>query len=349
MEEKLLKIKNAALKELESIKNIDEFKKTFTKYLGRKQGILTDIVKDIKNLGVDAKKAIGQVANQVKNDIAAAFAAREKELEGAEIEKNLSENWVDVTLPGLPASGQGKKNRDGHLHPNTQIQYELEDIFRSLGFLVLDGPELESDYYNFEGLNIPPYHPARDSQDTFYIKDHSNWLMRTHTSPVQVRALQKYGAPIRAIVPGRAFRNEATDASHEHTFYQLEGLVCDKNISIANLIAVMNLLLKGILKRDIKTRLRPGYFPFVEPGFELDINCLLCGGKGCKVCKYSGWIEILPCGMVHPNVLKHGGVDPEKYSGFAFGLGMDRLVMMKYGIDDIRLLQSGDLRFLQQF
>nr|MBI5254344.1 phenylalanine--tRNA ligase subunit alpha [Candidatus Falkowbacteria bacterium] len=349
MEEKLIKIKNAALKELATIKDIDEFKKIFTKYLGRKQGVLTDILKDIKNLGADAKKAIGQVANQVKNDVAAAFAAREKELSGLEIEKKLSENLVDVTLPGLPAGWQGKKNQAGHFHPSTQIQYELEDMFRSLGFLVLDGPELEFDYYNFEGLNIPQYHPARDSQDTFYIKDHANWLMRTHTSPVQVRALQKYGAPIRAIVPGRVFRNEATDASHEHTFYQLEGLVVDKDISVANLIAVMNLLLKGILKQDIKTRLRPGYFPFVEPGFELDINCLICNGKGCPVCKHSGWVEILPCGMVHPNVLKHGGVDPEKYSGFAFGLGLNRLVMMKYGIDDIRLLQSGDLRFLQQF
>jgi phenylalanyl-tRNA synthetase alpha chain len=296
----------------------------------------------MKNLGAEAKKRVGPIANEIKRSIEEAFAARESELSVGETEAQMDKEWFDVTLPG-------EKNKRGHLHPNTQVQYELEDLFRSLGFLILDGPELESDYYNFEALNIPPYHPARDSQDTFYIKDKPNWLMRTHTSPVQVRALQKYGAPIRAIVPGRVFRNEATDASHEHTFYQLEGLVVDKNISIANLTAVMNLLLKKILKQEIKTRLRPGYFPFVEPGFELDIQCLICGGKGCPVCKHSGWVELLPCGMVHPNVLRHGGIDPEKYSGFAFGLGLNRLVMMKYGIDDIRLLQSGDVRFLEQF
>jgi phenylalanyl-tRNA synthetase alpha chain len=342
MEEKLLKIKKQALKEIEDCAAVDALKEIFTKYLGRKQGLLNEILRDIKNLGIEEKKAIGPLANETKKAIENAFSEREKLLAGQDVEKKIAEEWVDVTLPG-------KKNQRGHLHPNTQVQYELEDLFRSLGFLILDGPELESDYYNFEALNIPPYHPARDSQDTFYIKDKPNWLMRTHTSPVQVRALQRYGAPIRAIVPGRVFRNEATDASHEHTFYQLEGIVVDKNISIANLTAVMNLLLKGILKRDIKTRLRPGYFPFVEPGFELDIQCLLCGGKGCPVCKHSGWVEILPCGMIHPNVLKHGGVDPTQYSGFAFGLGLNRLVMMKYGIDDIRLLQSGDVRFLEQF
>jgi phenylalanyl-tRNA synthetase alpha chain len=218
-----------------------------------------------------------------------------------------------------------------------------------MGFMILDGPELESDYYNFEALNIPTWHPARDTQDTFYIEAKEKLLLRTQTSPVQVRAMQKYGAPLRCVVPGRVFRNEATDVSHDHTFYQLEGLMIDKDISITNLIAVMKELLSGIFKREVNVRLRPGYFPFVEPAFELDIQCLICGGKGCSVCKQSGWLELLPCGLVHPNVLKAGGIDPKKYSGFAFGLGLTRLVMMKYKIDDIRLLQSGDLRFLNQF
>lgn len=201
-------------------------------------------------------------------------------------------------------------------------------------------------------MNIPEHHPARDMQDTFYIKGLAKTekrLLRTHTSPCQVRAMQKYGAPLRAVVPGRVFRYEAVDVSHDNTFYQLEGFMIDENLSITNLIAVMKTLLRGIFKRDVKVRLRPGFFPFVEPGFELDINCLICGGTGCSVCKQSGWVELLPCGMIHPNVLRAGNIDPEKYSGFAFGIGLTRLVMMKYGIDDIRLLSSGDLRFLKQF
>jgi len=257
------------------------------------------------------------------------------------------QNFVDTTLPG-------EKIVSGHLHPLTLVQRDLEKIFSSMGFMILDGPELESDYYNFEALNIPKTHPARDMQDTFYI-DHKNkdgehdMVMRTHTSNVQVRAMEKYGAPLRCVVPGRAFRSEATDACHEHTFNQMEGLMIDKNISLANMIAVMQELLSGVFRREVKVRIRPGFFPFVEPGVELDINCAICGGKGCSSCKHSGWLEILPAGLVHPNVLRAGGIDPKKYQGFAFGLGLSRLVMMKYGIDDIRLLQSGDLHFLKQF
>jgi phenylalanyl-tRNA synthetase alpha chain len=248
----------------------------------------------------------------------------------------------------------GEKIESGHLHPITIVRQELEDLFSSLGFMILDGPELESDYYNFEALNIPKHHPARDMQDTFYI-DHKNaagefdLVLRTHTSPMQVRAMQKYGAPLRCVVPGRVFRNEATDACHEHTLYQLEGLMIDKNISIANLIAVVKEMLSGMFKQEIKTRVRPGYFPFVEPGIEFDMGCLVCHGQKCPSCKHSGWVEMMGAGMVHPNVLKAGGIDPNVYSGFAFGMGIDRLVMMKYGINDIRHFEGGDLRFLQQF
>ncbi len=254
---------------------------------------------------------------------------------------------MDFTLPG-------KEIKQGHLHPITQIQNEIEDLFISMGFMILDGPELESDYYNFEALNIPKDHPARDIQDTFYAyekgaKNRYNLVMRTQTSSVQVRAMQKYGAPLRCIVPGRVFRAEAIDASHEHTFYQVEGLMVDKDISICHLIAVLKELLKEVFKKEMDIRIRPGHFPFVEPGLEVDIKCVICEGKGCSVCKNSGWVELLPAGMVHSRVLKAGGIDPKRYSGFAFGLGLTRLVMMRYGIDNIRLFLGNDLRFLGQF
>ncbi len=271
--------------------------------------------------------------------------------------KENKNNFFDPTLPG-------EKIKGGHLHPITLVERELEDIFKSLGFMVLDGPELESDYYNFEALNITKDHPARDMQDTFYVdtqtemnqkrintndNNSGSLVMRTHTSNVQVRAMEKYGAPLRCVVPGRVFRCEATDACHEHTFYQMEGLMIDENISFANLIAVMKELISGIFRQEMKIRIRPGYFPFVEPGLELDINCTICGGRGCPSCKHSGWLELLPAGLVHPNVLRAGGIDPKKYSGLAFGLGLTRLAMMKYGIGDIRLFNSGDLHFITQF
>jgi phenylalanyl-tRNA synthetase alpha chain len=247
---------------------------------------------------------------------------------------------VDLTLP---APGP----RRGHLHPITRIQRELEELFVSLGFTVLDGPEVETEYYNFDALNIPQDHPARDMQDTFWL-DGGN-LLRTHTSPVQVRGMERLGPPLRMIAPGRAFRNESVDASHEHTFYQLEGMMVDRDVSVAHLLYFMKTLLTAIFEREVTVRLRPGYFPFVEPGFELDIECLICGGSGCPVCKQSGWVELLPCGLVNPKVLRTSGIDPEEWNGFAFGLGLTRLVMMRYGIDDIRHLQGGDLRFLEQF
>jgi phenylalanyl-tRNA synthetase alpha chain len=233
------------------------------------------------------------------------------------------------------------------LHPITQVQREIEELFVSLGFTVLDGPEVETEYYNFDALNIPADHPARDMQDTFWLND--GRLLRTHTSPVQVRALEKLGPPLKMIAPGRVFRNEEVDPSHEHTFYQLEGMMVDRNVSVAHLIYFMKTLLSAVFRREVTVRLRPGFFPFVEPGFELDIQCLICGGSGCPVCKQSGWVELLPCGLVHPAVLRYSKVDPERWSGFAFGLGLTRLAMMRYGIDDIRLFASGDLRFLKQF
>lgn len=337
MDKELKQLKKRALEEFEKIKNNKELEELRVKYVGR-NGELTKVLKQLKDLAVEEKPKIGKLANEVK----VALAEKLDDL-SSQLTKNARGSIVqatDLTLPGASV-------KTGSLHPNTIIQYELEDVFKSLGFQVLEGPDIESEYYNFEALNIPADHPARDMQDTFWLT--SGEVLKTHTSAMQVRAMEKYGAPLKAIFPGRCFRYEATDASHDTTFYQLEGLMIDQDISIANLIAVMKELMKGVFGKEVKVRQRPGYFPFVEPGFELDINCLICGGKGCSVCKQTGWLELLPCGLVHPNVLKAGGLDPAKYSGFAFGLGLTRLVMMKYGIDDIRLLQSGDLRFLKQF
>ena len=237
------------------------------------------------------------------------------------------------------------------MHPVLQIRREIEDIFLSMGFRVLDGPELETEYYNFEALNIPDYHPARDMQDTFWADTppEARWVLRTHTSPMQVRAMRTFGVPIRCIVPGRVYRNETTDATHESTFHQVEGLVVDEGISVAHLKGVMTRFLGGLFGRESTVRLRPHFFPFVEPGFELDFQCAFCGGDGCSVCKRTGWIEMLGCGMVHPTVLEAGGADPERYTGFAFGVGIDRLTMMRHGIEDIRHFHAGDLRFFEQF
>jgi phenylalanyl-tRNA synthetase alpha chain len=307
--------------------------------VGRK-GALAEISKGMGKLSPEERKRIGQVLNAAKQQLEAALDARKREFDEAALRARLDAEWVDLTLP---APGP----RRGHLHPITRIQRELEDLFISLGFTVLDGPEVETEYYNFDALNIPADHPARDMQDTFWL-DGGN-LLRTHTSPVQVRGMERLGPPLRMIAPGRVFRNESVDASHEHTFYQLEGMMIDRDVSVAHLLYFMKTLLSAIFQRDVTVRLRPGYFPFVEPGFELDIQCLICGGPGCPVCKHSGWVELLPCGLVNPNVLRTSGIDPEQWGGFAFGLGLTRLVMMRYAIDDIRHLQGGDLRFLEQF
>lgn len=308
-------------------------------YLGKK-GSVKAFFQQLSQLSPAEKAAAGQWINQAKVAIETALESRQEALKMARFSDLADKEWIDVTAPGYSKT-------TGHLHPITQIQYEIEAIFRSMGFMIFDGPQVEDDYHNFEALNIPPDHPARDMQDTFWLTN--GHLLRTHTSSVQIRAMQKYDPPLRGIAPGRVFRYEATDASHENTFYQVEGLMVDRDISVAHLIYAMKALLKEIFRREVKIRLRPGFFPFVEPGFELDINCLICNGEGCSVCKHSGWVELLPCGAIHPNVLRFCNIDPAVYNGFAFGLGLNRLVMMRYGIDDIRYFQSGNLKFLEQF
>ncbi|MDP3244698.1 MAG: phenylalanine--tRNA ligase subunit alpha [bacterium] len=342
-EDQIKKTKERFLAELTRVDDEPTLETLKIKYLGRKAGLLTVLLNQLASLSAGEKKTMGPLVNQAKAELENQLVNKLKQLRNKNIDLSLAAEKVDITQPALPA------RESGHLHPVTIIQNDLEVLFTAMGFMILDGPELESDYYNFTALNMPANDPARDSQDTFYIKGHAAWVMRTQTSAVQVRALQKYGAPLRAVVPGRCFRNEATDAAHEHTFDQLEGIVVDKNISVANLIAVMKELLRGVLKRDVEVRLRPGHFQFVEPGFELDIKCLVCGGVGCGACKHSGWIETLPCGLVHPEVIKYGGLNPKEWNGFAFGLGMTRLIMQKYGINDMRHLMSGDLRFIKQF
>ncbi len=343
MQEKLQQLKNQVLPAIASSKNEAELTDLENKYLGRKNGELTELMKGLKDLNPEEKKNAGQLLNEIKKELEEAINKKREELSNAGFAQAIAGEKADLSQPYLP-----KKER-GHLHPNSIVQKELEDLFTSMGFMVLDGPELESDYYNFEAINIPPTHPARESQDTFYIKNHENWLVRTHTSSNQVRAMEKYGAPLRMITPGRCFRNEATDARHEHTFYQLEGVVVDKDINFGHMKAVLETVAQKLFGPEIKVRLRPKFYPFVEPGVNGEVTCLLCGGKGCGVCKHTGWMEIFGAGMIHPNVLRAGGLDPQVYSGFAFGFGLTRMVMLKYGIDDVRLLQSGDLRFVRQF
>lgn len=321
-----------------------------SEFLG-KNGLVSEVLKGLRNATPEERKLIGPKANGLKDDINGKVFQRIQALEVEKINESLKNNQIDLTNR---ESLWLKKESHGGIHPRTIIQREIEDVFLSMGFEVLDGPHIEDDFHNFEALNIPGDHPARDMQDTFWFKgkdgsDERKFLLRTHTSTIQVRGMRDRTPPFRFIAPGTVFRCERTDASHEMVFNQLEGMMVGENISVANLIYFMKTLLKEIFKKDVEVRLRPGFFPFVEPGFELDIQCLICNGKGCSVCKKTGWVELLPCGMVHPNVLKAGDIDPEKYNGFAFGLGLDRLVMMRYGIDDIRYLNSGDLRFNSQF
>jgi len=327
------------LQALEAATTLEALESIRVEALGRK-GKLAEVSKTFGKLTPEEKKSLGILLNSVKQELESGLDSRKAALESVALDARLVSEWFDLTTP---APGI----RPGHLHPITQVQREIEELFVSLGFAIMDGPEVEDEFHNFDALNIPPDHPARDMQDTFWLKD--GRLLRTHTSPVQIRSLKKLGAPLKMIAPGRVFRNEEVDPSHEHTFYQLEGMMVDKNVSVAHLIYFMKTLLSAIFRREVTVRLRPGFFPFVEPGFELDIQCLICEGKGCPVCKQSGWVELLPCGLVHPAVLRSGGLDPEEWNGFAFGLGLTRLAMMRYAIDDIRLFASGDLRFLNQF
>jgi phenylalanyl-tRNA synthetase alpha chain len=339
LEQSISELHSGALAQLAAASTRDAVEAVRVEALGRK-GKLAEISKTFGKLAPEERARAGKLLNAAKQELEAKIDARLASLDNAALDARLDSEWLDLTAP---APGM----RPGSLHPVTQVQREVEEIFVSMGFSVLDGPELETEYYNFDALNIPPDHPARDMQDTFWMKD--GRLLRTHTSPVQVRGLQKLGPPLKMIAPGRVFRNEEVDASHEHTFYQVEGMMVDRDVSVAHMVYFMKTMLTAIFHREVTVRLRPGFFPFVEPGFELDIRCLICGGDGCSVCKQSGWVELMPCGLVHPAVLRSGGADPEKWNGFAFGLGLTRLAMMRYGIDDIRLMMGGDLRFLRQF
>lgn len=342
MEKKLEQLKKDALLKVSLAKNLDELRDIYLKYFGRKNGQLNFILRGIKDLSEKDRPKIGQLANEIKNELEQAIEKRKKEMAEINLDEIARKEWIDITLPGiLPPKG--------NLHPITQIKREVENIFSNMGFEIIEGPDVEKEHYNFDVLNIPKYHPARELVDTFWIDKEKGILLRTHTSPVQVRVMEKRKPPIRIIVPGRCFRYEAIDASHEATFNQVEGLMVGEGVSLANLKAILSSFVKRFFGEKIKTRFRPGYFPFVEPGFELDITCAVCQGKGCSVCKGTGWVEIIPCGMVHPNVLKNVKYDPKKVSGFAFGMGLDRICMMKYRIDDIRLFYGGDLRFLKQF
>lgn len=343
IEQEIAKIKKEFPGELARVESAEAIEALRVKYLGRKAGLVTNLMGEFGGLSVEERKKWGPVSNDLKRFVENAFTEKERVLESQSLEKDLACEQADVTSPPLPPEPIG------HRHPASLVQEALEDLFASMGFLVLDGPELESDYYNFEAVNIPEDHPARDMQDTFYIKGYPHWLMRTHTSSVQVRAMKQYGAPLRVIVPGRVFRNESTDARHEHTFSQLEGVVIDRNITIAHLKGVIETVARHLYGEKTEVRLRPKFYPFVEPGVNGEVSCFLCAGKGCRVCKGTGWLEVFGAGMVHPNVLRAGNIDPKKYQGFAFGFGLTRLVMLKYGIEDARLLQGGDMRFLSQF
>lgn len=338
MEENLNKIIERLKNQVSRIEDMNELEKFKSDVFGKK-GELTLILKNLKNYNEDERPKIGKKINDTKKHIEQIIDEKKEKLKMEELNKRLQNiEKIDFSVP--------VKDELGSLHPITIVQREIEEIFKTMGFTVEDGNEIETEYNNFEAVNVPKYHPARDMQDTYWLEN--GQLLKTQTSAAQNRIMKKYGAPLKAIFPGRCFRNESLDASHENTFFQLEGMMIDEDISVANLIYFMKTTLSEIFKKDLNVRLRPGFFPFVEPGFELDISCMYCNGKGCKVCKQGGWIELCPCGLIHPRVLEMGGIDPDKYSGFAFGLGLSRLAMMKYGINDLRLLNSGDLRVLKQ-
>ena len=346
MDNKILELKEKFVSELEKIDNLADIENIRVSYLGKK-GSVTDLLKGMKELSNDERKVFGQKVNELKGLVNEKITEKTQELKEKEIQKEI-ELMPEFDLSMPPVMDRGS------YHPITLVQRECERIFKSMGFTVEDYSEIVTDYECFESLNIPKHHPARDMQDTYYLTN--GQLLKSQTSAAQNAIYKKYrdalvndGVPIKAIFPGRCFRNEATDACHENTFFQMEGVMVDKNISISNLIYFMKTMLSEVFQKDIKVRLRPGFFPFVEPGFELDIGCLICGGEGCPSCKHSGWLELCPCGMIHPEVLKAGGIDPDEYTGFAFGLGLTRLVMMKYGIKDIRDLNSGSLKTLSQF
>ncbi len=341
---KMLKInlkllKNQIKKAIDSAKDLKELNDIFKRYLG-KRGELTQILRSLEKLPKAKRVKIGKEANELKNFLRIKCDQKVQEIKEKIKKETAKIEWIDITRPG-------KKPVLGHLHPLSQVKSKTEEIFQLMGFSVVEGPEIETEWYNFDALNIPKDHPARDLWDTFYLKN--GLLLRTHTSPVQIRYMKKNNPPLRIIVPGRVFRHEATDASHEINFYQIEGLMVDKKVTVANFKAIIQEFFQKFFEKPIKIRLRPGFFPFTEPSFEVDMTCLNCKGKGCSACQRTGWMEMMGAGMVHPNVFKAAGLNPKNWQGFAFGIGLDRLAMMKYKINDIRLFYSGDLRFLHQF
>ena len=351
MKDKIEALRSKFQTQLESVKDSNTLEELRLSFMSKK-GAIQDLMKELSTIPNEQKKDAGMLINSFKQEVSAKFDEKKKELES--LQEKLMIDSAESYDESMPTS-----NLAGSYHPITLIQRELEDIFKSMGFDVEDYNEIVDDYHCFEALNTPKFHPARDMQDTYYLST-KNQLLKSHTSAAQNAImkkygdkLKKYGRPIRAVFPGRCFRNEAIDACHENTFFQMEGVMIDKDISISNLIYFMKTMLSEVFEKDVTVRLRPGFFPFVEPGFELDIQCLICGGEGCPSCKNSGWLELCPCGMIHPNVLKHGGINTEEnpfeYTGFAFGLGLTRLAMMKYAVKDIRVFNEGDINALSQF
>mgnify|MGYP001435472783 CR=1 FL=1 len=341
MKDRLLALKEEALAKIKQASSIKELQEVRVAYLGKK-GPITEVLRGMGKLPPEERPLVGQYANEVRNEIAGHVEKKQAKLKDLEIQKQLEEEAIDVTLPGRPV-------RIGNHHPLTAVIEEIEDLFIGMGYEIAEGPEVETDYYNFEALNLPKNHPARDMQDSFYITDEI--LLRTQTSPMQARTMEKHGGvgPVKIICPGKVYRRDHDDATHSHQFTQIEGLVVDENIRMSDLKGTLTLFAKKLFGEAREIRLRPSFFPFTEPSVEMDISCFKCGGSGCNVCKRTGWIEILGAGMVHPNVLEMSGFDPKKYTGFAFGMGPERIAMLKYGIEDIRHFYQNDIRFLKQF
>jgi len=339
MKTKILEIQKDFEAKSQTVKTAEEIENLRLEFIGKK-GYVSSLMQDFRNVPNEQKREIGMLINELKQKVEEGVnSLKEKAKEEALLKQLENDKRIDYTLP--------VETKTGSLHPRTILQKQIVDTFVSMGFIIEDGNEIETEYNNFDAVNVPASHPARDMQDTFWLDNGE--LLKTQTSAAQNRILKTYGPKCRVLFPGRCFRNEALDATHENTFFQIEGVVVDENVSVANLIYFMKEMLKGVFKKDINVRLRPGFFPFTEPSFELDATCPLCNGRGCGACSHTGWMELCPCGMIHPNVLKEAGVDTEKYNGFAFGLGFDRLVMIKTGLDDIRHLTSGNIKLLKQY
>ncbi|MEH7236268.1 phenylalanine--tRNA ligase subunit alpha [Bacillus sp. JJ1562] len=341
MQERLNELKDEALEKVEAATNLKELNDIRVAYLGKK-GPITEVLRGMGKLSAEERPKMGALVNEVREQITVKLTAKQELLEKEEVERKLASETIDVTLPGRPVHVGGP-------HPLTKVIEEIEDLFLGMGYSIAEGPEVEKDYYNFEALNLPKDHPARDMQDSFYITE--DILLRTQTSPVQARTMEKHEGkgPVKIICPGKVYRRDNDDATHSHQFTQIEGLVVDENIRMSDLKGTLNTFAKKMFGEDREIRLRPSFFPFTEPSVEMDISCFKCGGDGCNVCKKTGWIEILGAGMVHPNVLEMSGFDSKKYTGFAFGMGPERIAMLKYGIDDIRHLYTNDNRFIKQF